>query len=101
MSSFYRVLLVFAVAWTAHACSVAPQQDEISGTRPVMIFDDAEGVFEPARGIDRGGPDLVDGLPYQADGPFLIQMSLYNNSIGAGGFQLNIFIGSYVNHGWY
>lgn len=73
MPRIFRISLVLAIVLIAAACSVTPKE-RATGARPEIIFDGIDGVFQPARGVDRGGPEIVDGQVYRATGPFPAHM---------------------------
>ena len=73
MSRLFRISLAMAIVLIAQACSVTPNE-QASGARPEIILEGVDGVFQPARGIDRGGPAIVDGQVYRATGPFPVRI---------------------------
>jgi len=68
------MVLVFIAAILPLACTTTPPERPV-GARPEIIFEDIDGVWQPARGIERSArPAIPDGQLYRASGPFVVNM---------------------------
>jgi PKD repeat protein len=74
MAHFRRLILALTTALLPIACSITPPE-QTTGARPEIIFEDIDGVWQYARGVERSArPAIPDGQFYLASGPFQLSM---------------------------